>query len=275
MKNNKNPIISIVTCTYNSEKYLKRALESIEKQTYQNIEHIINDSYSTDNTLVIIQKYIERNQDKYNIKFIQSEPMGVGNALNVATKEATGDLIHYLHSDDYYLNNESLEKVASGFVENPNLVWLTGNFLVEVSGKKISIPQTYLLRVNPEIAVSVMNIISHENTFMKREAVQMYGGFNESQNDVVEYGLWLNLIKDYKPLIVNDEFTVFIIHKGSKSTGSLIKFFKAVLRAFHTQRKEKVFPLIGYYADKGFYKQYKEIVKKAVKLETLLDMKRF
>ncbi|PKN99483.1 MAG: hypothetical protein CVU43_15205 [Chloroflexi bacterium HGW-Chloroflexi-5] len=275
MKNNKNPTISVVTCTFNSEKYLKGALESIEKQTYKNIEHIINDSYSTDTTLVIIQEYIERNKDKYNIKLIQSEPKGVANALNIATREATGDLIHYLHSDDYYLNNESLEKVASRFVENPNLVWLTGNFLIEVSGKKISIPQTYLLRVNPEIAISVMNIISHENTFMKREAVQMYGGFNENQNDVVEYGLWLNLIKDYKPLIVNDEFTVFIIHKGSKSTGSLIKFSKAVLRAFHTQRKEMVFPLIGYYADKSFYKRYKEIVKKVVKLETLLDMKHF
>jgi glycosyltransferase involved in cell wall biosynthesis len=273
MRNNKNITISVVTCTFNSEKYLKGALESIENQTYKNIEHIINDSYSTDTTLEIIQEYIERNKVQYNIKFIQSEPKGVGNALNVATRVATGDLIHYLHSDDYYLNKHSLEKVAFRFSENPNLVWLTGNFLVEVSGKRISIPQTYLLRANPEIALSVMNIISHENTFMKREAVQMYGGFNESKNDVVEYGLWLNLIKDYKPLIVNDEFTVFIIHKGSKSTGSLIKFFKAVLRAFHTQRKEKVFPLIGYYADKSFYKQYRQIVKNIVKFESLLDIK--
>ncbi|MBA3072899.1 MAG: glycosyltransferase, partial [Anaerolineae bacterium] len=197
---------------------------------------------------------------------------GVGNALNVATKEATGDLIHYLHSDDYYLNNESLEKVASRFVENPNLVWLTGNFLVEVSGKRISVPQTYLLRANLEIAISVMNIISHENTFMKREAVQMYGGFNESKNDVVEYGLWLNLIKDHKPLIVNDEFTVFIIHNGSKSTGNLLKFSKALLRAFHTQRKEMIFPLLGYYADKSFYKLYRQIIKKVVKFESLLDI---
>ena len=215
MKNNKIPTISVVTCTFNSEKYLKGALESIEKQTYKNIEHIINDSYSTDTTLVIIQEYIERNKDKYNIKFIQSEPKGVANALNVATREATGDLIHYLHSDDYYLNKESLEKVATRFRENPDLVWLTGNFLVEVKGKRIVIPQTHLLRANTEKAISVMNIISHENTFMKREAVQTYGGFNESTNDVVEYSLWLNLIKDHKPLIVNDEFTVFIIHKGS------------------------------------------------------------
>jgi len=272
MRNNKNTTISIVTCTLNSEKYLKGALESIENQTYKNIEHIINDSFSTDTTLEIIQEYIERNKDKFNIKFIQSEPKGVGNALNVATREATGDLIHYLHSDDYYLNKYSLEKATSRFNENPDLVWLTGNFLIEVRGKRIAIPQTYLLRVNPEKALSVMNIISHENTFMKREAVQMYGGFNESKNDVVEYSLWLNLIKDHKPLIVNDEFTVFIIHKGSRSTGNFIKFSQAVLRAFRTQRKEMVFPLLGYYADKSFYKQYKQIIKKEVKFDSLLDI---
>lgn len=275
MRNNKNSTISIVTCTLNSEKYLKGALESIENQTYKNIEHIINDSYSTDSTLEIIDEYIERNKGQYNIKFIQSEPKGVANALNVATREATGDLIHYLHSDDYYLNKESLEKVATRFKKNPDLVWLTGNFLVEVRGKRIAIPQTHLLRANTEKAISVMNIISHENTFVKREAVQTYGGFNESINDVVEYSLWLNLIKDHKPMIVNDEFTVFIIHKGSKSTGNLLKFSKAVLRAFHTQRKERVFPLLGYYADMSFYKLYRQIVKKVGKLETLLDIKDF
>jgi len=222
MKNHKSPSISVITCTYNSEKYLKRALESIEIQTFENIEHIINDSYSTDKSLEIIQEYIERNKVKYNIKFIQSEPKGVGNALNVATREATGDIIHYLHSDDYYLNKYSLQKAASRFRENPNCVWLTGNFLVEVRGKRIIIPQTYLLRANPARALYVMNFISHENTFVKREAVQIYGSFNEDKNDVVEYSLWLNLIKDHKPLIVNDEFTVFIIHKGSTSTGSFI-----------------------------------------------------
>jgi glycosyltransferase involved in cell wall biosynthesis len=262
MINKNNLTISVITCTYNSEKYLKRALESIENQTYKNIEHIINDSYSNDTTVDIIQEYIERNKDRYNIKFIQSEPKGVGNALNVATREATGDITHYLHSDDYYLNNDSLAKVAFRFSENPNLVWLTGNFLVELRGRRMVIPQTYLLRANPDIALSVMNIISHENTFMKREYIQMYGGFCESKNDVVEYRLWLNLIKDHKPLIVNDEFTVFIIHKGSTSTGSLIKFSKAVTRAFRTQRKEKVFPLLGRYAGKEYYKLFKVIVKK-------------
>ncbi len=135
------PKISIITCTYNSEEFLSRALESIEKQTYRNIEHIINDSYSTDASLKIIEDYIKRNQSKYSIKVIQSTPKGVGNALNFATKEATGDLIHYLHSDDYYSDPKSLEKVALKFRERPNLVWMTGNFLVEIKGKQVHHPQ--------------------------------------------------------------------------------------------------------------------------------------
>ncbi|MCD6577557.1 MAG: glycosyltransferase [Anaerolineaceae bacterium] len=275
MKKDNYPLISIITCTFNSEKYLKKALESVQGQTYKNVEHIINDSYSTDRTLEIIKTYIEQNKKEYRIKFIQSPPSGVANALNVATKEATGDIIHYLHSDDYYYKNESLEKAASYFIKNPNLVWLTGNFLVEIKGKIIIIPQTHLLRINPERALSAMNIISHENTFMKREAVQLYGGFNEDKNSVVEYSLWLKLIQDYEPLIVNDEFTVFIIHKGSTSTGSVIKFSKAVLRAFNTQRKEKIFPLIGYYEDNEFYNQYKRIIEKVKEFKSLLDFENY
>jgi len=259
MKTNNTPLISIITCTFNSEKYLKKALESVQNQTYKNIEHIINDSYSTDKTLEIIKKYIEQNKKNYSIKFIQSQPKGVANALNVATSEATGDVVHFLHSDDYYYKKDSLEKAASYFMKNPNLIWLTGNFLVEIKRFKIVIPLTHLLRINPEKALSVMNIISHENTFMSRDAIQLYGGFNEDKNFVVEYSLWLKLIRDCKPLIVNDEFTVFIIHKGSTSTGSFIKFSKAILRALKTQRKERVFPLIGYYEDNNIYCQIKRI----------------
>lgn len=264
-----NVTISIITCTFNSEKYLRNALQSVETQTYQKIEHIINDAYSTDSTLDIIREYMERNKNRYAIKFIQSEPKGVGNALNIATREATGEVIHYLHSDDYYKDQTSLEKVAEIFSKYPDLVWLTGNFLIELAGRKIVIPQTHLLRKKPEVALSVMNIISHENTFMKTEYVQNYGAFNEGKNEVVEYSLWLNLIKDIKPLVIDDEFTVFVIHKGSTSTGSILKFAKAVIRAFRTQRKEKVFPLIGYYANKRVYILTKSILRKVAKLTTI------
>ncbi len=270
MDSNKKPTISIITCTYNSEQFLRGALNSIENQTYKNIEHIINDSHSTDGTLNILQDYIQRNQGKYAIKLIQSDPKGVGNALNIATQEAKGDVIHYLHSDDYYLTPNALEKVAAHFKHHPEIVWLTGNFVVEMHGRIVILPQTHILQPNLEIALSIMNFISHENTFMRTEAVQEYGGFNETKDDVVEYSLWLKLMKDHQPLIVNDEFTVFIIHKGSTSTGSLFKFFKAIRRAYHTQRKEKVLPLLGHYKDKRYYKRLRVFFRKIANLQSML-----
>jgi glycosyltransferase involved in cell wall biosynthesis len=268
-----NPRISIITCTCNSEKFLLRALDSIEHQTYKNIEHILNDSFSTDETLQIIKDYIARNKEKYSIKLIHTEPKGVGNALNVATHEATGDIIHYLHSDDYYLNEHSLEKVAEKFSGRPNLIWMTGNFLVEIRGKQITIPHTKLIRVNPKMALSLMNLISHENTFVRREAIQTYGGFNETKDDVVEYSLWLHMIREHDPLIVNDEYTAFIIHKGSTSTGNVFKFMKAIFRAFHTLTREKVFPFIGYYGDKKAYLQTALFFKRLFNINSIFVIK--
>ncbi len=264
------PVISVVTCTFNSEKYLEQALRSVETQSYPFLEHIINDSFSTDRTSEIIAAYIKRNESKYPIKLIKTKPNGVANALNLATREATGDLIHYLHSDDYYLNSDSLSKAVGYFSMDPNLVWVTGNFLVEIKGEKIIIPQTHLLKINPSAAVSMMNIIHHENTFMKREAVMHYGGFCEDKTMNVEYRLWLRLIQDYNPLVVNDQFTVFIIHKGSTSTGNIIQFSKAIQRGFHTLQQEKVFPFIGYYEEKAFFKDYKKLLAGVNRFMSLL-----
>ena len=136
--NNSFPTISIVTCTFNSEKYLENALLSVEKQSYPFIEHIINDSFSTDSTGEILKNYINRNNNRYPIKVIHTKPQGVANALNLATESATGEIIHYLHSDDYYESALTLERVASHFKNNPDIVWLTGNFLIEYKGRLVS-----------------------------------------------------------------------------------------------------------------------------------------
>lgn len=256
------PVISIITCTRNSEEYLPQTLASVQIQTNKNIEHIINDSYSTDRTLEIIDQYIAQNASEYPIKLIHSPPGGVAKALNAATKQATGDILHYLHSDVYYASDQSLEKAASYFMDHPDLVWLTGKLLVEFKGKKIFLPNTLPLKVHAEKALTITNFVSHENTFVRREALASYGLFNEDKRYPVEYGLWLNLIRDDQPLIVNDAFTVFIIHSGSTSTGSVFKFSKALLRGVNTLRKEKIIPIVGYYEDHPIYNRYRKLAKR-------------
>jgi glycosyltransferase involved in cell wall biosynthesis len=273
MHPNPYPTISVVTCAYNSQAFLDKALGSVAVQTYPHIEHILNYSPSTDATLAILEAYKHRVQGRYPVKLVESPAMGVGHALNVATGHATGDVIHYLHADDYYLDEDALAKVAGHFRDHPGLVWLTGNFVVEWRGRRIILPQTLILQPSLQIALSMMNFISHENTFMKTEAVGQYGGFNETREDVVEYSLWLKLLKDHHPLIVNEEFCVFIIHKGSTSTGSVIKLLQAVRRAFHTQRKEHVLPLVGHYRERRIYRGLRVVIKKVGEMRFLLGQR--
>lgn len=261
MSENDNPLISIITCTYNCETYLPIALESVKNQTFRNIEHIINDSFSTDRTREIIEDYIAENRGKYPIKLIHTHPGGVARALNDATGVAAGDILHYLHSDVYYFANDSLAKAVAGFRRYPELNWLTGRLVVLFNRKQIALPNTDLLRFSPEKALSVTNFVSHENTFIRRELVNVFGGFNEDANYPVEYSLWLKLIRQHQPLVVDTPFTVFIIHKGSTSTGSPLKLTRALFRGFNTLRKERVLPLVGYYGDHFLYNHYERIAK--------------
>ncbi len=105
--NNKNRI-SVITATYNNEKSIERCLASINNQTFKAFEHIIIDGASSDKTL----NYLKKNQSKTSI--LLSEPdSGVYFALNKGLKLASGDIIAFLHGDDYYASNHVLEEISN------------------------------------------------------------------------------------------------------------------------------------------------------------------
>jgi len=102
--------ISIITVCYNSEKYIKSAIDSVISQSYQNIEYIIIDGGSTDKTNEIIDSY----SDKVS-RHISEPDDGIYDAMNKGIKHATGDLIGILNSDDYYKDNHVLERIVQLF----------------------------------------------------------------------------------------------------------------------------------------------------------------
>lgn len=103
--------ISIITATYNSEKTLSDTLLSLEKQTYNDIEYIIIDGSSKDDTLLVIRNNCNR------VSKIISEPdKGIYDALNKGIRTATGDIIGFLHSDDLFAYNNAISDVADTFV---------------------------------------------------------------------------------------------------------------------------------------------------------------
>ena len=110
--------ISIITVVYNNEETIQDAVKSVLSQSYKNIEYIIIDGKSTDNTLKSIQKY------KSRISTIISEKdNGIYEAMNKGVKIAKGDVIGILNSDDFYNNNNVIEDVMNCFKMNKDIVF--------------------------------------------------------------------------------------------------------------------------------------------------------
>lgn len=106
----KAPLVTVVTITFNlkksgRERYFRQCLESVHNQTYQNIEHIVVDGDSKDDTLSLIKEYA----DKGWITYISEPDKGVYDAMNKGIKLAKGKYIAFLNSDDYYHNKRAVE----------------------------------------------------------------------------------------------------------------------------------------------------------------------
>ena len=105
--------ISLITVTYNSGKTLFTTLESVLSQTNQHLEYIIVDGVSKDNTVDLIKEYESR--FKGRLKWVSEPDSGLYDAMNKGIRMATGDIIGILNSDDFFTNNDVLEKVAEEF----------------------------------------------------------------------------------------------------------------------------------------------------------------
>ena len=116
----KNNSISIITVVKNNDKYIRRCIESIQNQSFKNIQHIIIDGNSSDNTLSIINEY----KDKISI-IVTEEDDGIWDAMNKGINLATGDIIGFLNADDFYYEN-ALETVDKYF-ENNEIDFLFGS----------------------------------------------------------------------------------------------------------------------------------------------------
>ena len=115
--------VSIITVTYNSEKSLQRSIDSVISQDYLDIEHIIIDGGSADNTIGII------NENKKHIaKYISEKDSGIYQALNKGIRLATGDIIGILNSDDVFADTNIISKVVDSFSKNNSDV-VYGNLL--------------------------------------------------------------------------------------------------------------------------------------------------
>lgn len=167
--------ISIITATFNSGKTLRDTLESVLNQTYQDIEYIIKDGGSKDNTLDIVREYEPRFGGR--MKWVSAPDHGIYDAMNQGIALATGDVIGILNSDDFYTSNTVLEQVAKA-LENEELDAVYGD-IHYVDDSDVSKCVRYyssaffkrgLMRLGFQPA--------HPSFYCRRSVYEKYGTFN-------------------------------------------------------------------------------------------------
>ncbi|QSB49341.1 glycosyltransferase family 2 protein [Parageobacillus toebii] len=214
--NNKDSLVSIVTPTYNAERFIKSAIQSVQLQTYSNWEMIIVDDCSQDNTVEIIKNEAEKDK---RIKLIQlSKNSGAAVARNTAIQNARGKYIAFLDSDDLWYP-EKLEKQVAFMQENDIAFSFTSYRIINEDGtetdKIINVPKEIdykgLLKNTIIGCLTVMLDVS------KLGLVQMPN--IRTRQDTA---LWLSILKKgYKAYGIQEPLAKYRKVKGSISSNKL------------------------------------------------------
>jgi|WetSurMetagenome_2_1015567.scaffolds.fasta_scaffold151592_2 glycosyltransferase involved in cell wall biosynthesis len=192
---------SIITPSYNQGQFIKDTIESVISQQYNNIEHIVIDGGSTDNTIGILKEYS-------HLKWFSDSDNGPANAINKGVRIAKGDIIAWINSDDYYEENVFCD-IANIFEKNPEINFVYGNLTFVNEIKKI-------LRIEKTERYDVRNFI-HKNadglrqpcSFFKKRLFEKVNGLDENLKCVFDYDLFIKMLLITNPYYLDKNIAYY------------------------------------------------------------------
>lgn len=219
--------ISLITVTYNSEKYIKSCMDSVFQQTYKNVEYIVVDGNSSDRTMDIVKSY-------NHVKFLSEPDNGIYDAINKGINMATGDLIGVLNSDDFFADPEVLTRIVAQFAKTPALEAVFADVLF-IRGEELSKPVRYYSSKKFRPALFRFGIQpAHPTFYVKREVFETYGLYRTDLKIAGDFELLLRFlfIHRIKYKYVNDLWVKMRI--GGVSTSglkSIVKINTEIIKA--------------------------------------------
>ena len=186
--------ISIITVTYNSAATLRDTMESVLAQTYTDIEYVVVDGLSKDNTMDIVREYEPRFQGR--MKYISEKDHGLYEAMNKGIRMATGEIVGIINSDDFYHRNDIIQLVADAmaasevqavygdvrFVNPENL-----DKTVRYYSSKIFRPSLFRFGFMP----------AHPTFFTYRKYFEQYGYYRLDYKIAADYELLVRFLHKY------------------------------------------------------------------------------
>lgn len=207
--------ITLITPSYNSAKTITRTIDSVIAQDYFDLEYIIIDGASTDETLNIVKSY----QDKINIKLVSEKDKGIYDAMNKGIKLATGDIVGILNSDDLFDNNKILQTVSEVFSEE-NIDAVYGD-IKYFSDDVNSVKRYWRAGEYKESKLDNGWVIPHPSLFLRKSVYDKCGLFNTDFRIAGDYEFILRLLKIYKIKVKYIPEVFVRMYDGGTSGGSL------------------------------------------------------
>jgi glycosyltransferase involved in cell wall biosynthesis len=191
--------ISIITPTLNCEKTLPITLASILGQNYRNLEHIIVDGGSNDNTVKILKKYPNKNKKLFLLK-----KKKLYESINYGIKKSKGELITILNSDDFYNNYKIISEIAQIVKKSKHEIFI-GNTLYFAEKKFENITRNYNVKFFSRKKIKLGLMPSHTASFVRKKTYQEIGLYNENMKIAADFDFFLRaiLVKDKKYKYIN------------------------------------------------------------------------
>jgi glycosyltransferase involved in cell wall biosynthesis len=236
------PLISIVTPSFNQGCFIGEALASVRLQNYANWEHLVADGASTDDTVDILRTLTEEGAQS-NLSWVSEPDSGQSQALNKGFRNANGEIIGWLNSDDRYRPG-CFEQVAKAFEENPEIDIIYGDYLiVDESGK--------LLQIRREIEFNEFILRYHHvlyipttATFFRRRVFDENNWLSENLQYAMDLEFFIRLsARGYRFKHIPEVLAEFRLHPDSKtcsfSDKQRMEHQQVILAAMSTLRSMK------------------------------------
>lgn len=218
-----NPLVTIVTPSFNQGQFVEETILSVLNQTYPNIEYIFVDGGSTDQTMEIVEKY----RDRINV-VIHEKDKGQADAINKGFRLAKGELVGWINSDDI-LYPDCVEKIVELSNINPGgaIYYHSFNNIIDSDGNIQSTYQHVIPNRNHLLKINY-NVIQ-QGSFYLREIVERVNYLDINNFYCMDLDLWLNLLKHGSIFHTNDKpHTAFRIYSGTKTDTGKEKFLKNI-----------------------------------------------
>jgi glycosyltransferase involved in cell wall biosynthesis len=180
------PKISIVTPSYNQGQFIEETIRSVLLQGYPNLEYIIIDGGSTDNTVDIISKY-----EPWIAYWTSEKDGGQSHAINKGWARATGEIVAWLNSDDTYAAG-SFAQVAGYFLDDASAAMIYGDCNI-IDKQGIFVKRCPAEEFKLENLVCNKWFIPQQSTFLRRAVVEAVGGIREDLHLVMDWEYWLRI----------------------------------------------------------------------------------